>query len=238
MPDVWRVLVPVIALLAGLLIAITAHTARGTNLRAAGQNNLADLIRAAETKGSAAEAQVKQLQDQVAAATNDVAQTDRTIAGINAGAKPLEFPAGLDAVVGPGLTVVLDDSHEQITDPNVDPNTLVVHQSDMQAAVNALWAGGAEAMQVQDQRVIQTSAIRCVGNTLLLNGRVYSPPFTIAAVGDANRMRRALNASHNLSQYRKDAQSYGLRYSVDDKARLQIASYDAPIGLNYAKIGN
>ena len=36
----------------------------------------------------------------------------------------------------------------------------------------------------------------------------------------------------------KDAQSYGLRYSVDDKKELEIAAYDAPIGLNYAKIGN
>ena len=43
--------------------------------------------------------------------------------------------------------------------------------------VNALWAGGAEAMQIMDQRVISTSAVRCVGNTLILQGRVYSPPY-------------------------------------------------------------
>ena len=50
--------------------------------------------------------------------------------------------------------------------------------------VNALWAGGAEAMMLMDQRVISTSAVRCVGNTLLLQGRVYSPPFRITAIGD------------------------------------------------------
>jgi uncharacterized protein YlxW (UPF0749 family) len=237
-PGVWQVLVPVVALLAGLLIATTAHAARGTNLRSAGQNNLADLIREAETKGNSADSQVRQLQAQIAAATGDIARSDQTIAQIDANAKSLELPAGLVAVTGSGLTVVLDDSHEQFSTADVDPNTLVVHQSDMQAAVNALWAGGAEAMQVQDQRIIQTSAIRCVGNTLLLNGRVYSPPFTIAAIGDAQRMRKALDASHNLSQYRKDAESYGLRYSVDDKKSLPIAAYEAPIGLHYAKIGN
>lgn len=237
-PGVWRVLVPVVALLAGLLLATTAHAARGTNLRSAGQNNLADLIREAETKGNSADTQVRQLQAQIAAATGAVARSDQTIAQIDADAKRLELPAGLVAVSGSGLTVVLDDSHQQFDTADVDPNTLVVHQSDMQAVVNALWAGGAEAMQVQDQRIIQTSAIRCVGNTLLLNGRVYSPPFTIAAIGDTQRMRQALNASHNLSQYRKDAASYGLRYSVDDKKSLPIAAYEAPIGLNYAKIGN
>jgi uncharacterized protein YlxW (UPF0749 family) len=146
-------------------------------------------------------------------------------------------PAGLTAVSGPGLTVVLDDSHQTITDPNVDPNWLVVHQSDMQAAVNALWAGGAEALSVQDQRLIETSAIRCVGNTLLLNGKVYSPPFSISAIGPQSDMRRALDASKNLAQYRKDAKSYGLRYSVDNHDKINISAYEAPIGLDYAKIG-
>ncbi|MGX7677292.1 DUF881 domain-containing protein [Jatrophihabitans sp. DSM 45814] len=236
-PDVWTVLVPIVALLAGLLVVTTAHTARGTDLRSAGQTNLADLIRAAESRGAGEDAQVQQLQKSVADATAQLAKSDAGVAAINDAAKPLQQPVGLTAVSGPGLSVVLDDSHQNITDPNVDPNWLVVHQSDMQAAVNALWAGGAEAMQVQDQRLIATSAIRCVGNTLLLNGRVYSPPFTIAAIGPADAMRRALDSSHNLSEYRKDAASYGLRYSVNNENNLRIAAYDAPIALNYAKIG-
>ena len=52
-----------------------------------------------------------------------------------------------------------------------DNDDLVVHQGDVQAVVNALWAGGAEAMSIMDVRVISTSAVRCVGNTLLLHGR-------------------------------------------------------------------
>ncbi len=59
----------------------------------------------------------------------------------------------------------------------MSPDDLVVHQQDVQAVVNALWAGGADAVQVMDQRLLSTSAVRCVGNTLLLNGRVYSPPY-------------------------------------------------------------
>ncbi|UQX88574.1 DUF881 domain-containing protein [Jatrophihabitans telluris] len=235
--DVWTVLVPVVALLAGLLAATTAHTARGTDLRSAGRTDVADLVRAAEARGNGQDAQVKQLQAQVAADTNNLAVSDATIAAINTKAAPLRLPGGLIAVSGPGLTVVLDDSHQNITDPKVDPNWLVVHQSDMQAAVNALWAGGAEAIQVMDQRLIQTSAIRCVGNTLLLNGRVYSPPFTIAAIGPAPQLRRALDASVNLSQYRQDAQSYGLRYSVDNQKKISIGAYEAPIALDYASIG-
>ena len=64
------------------------------------------------------------------------------------------------------------------------PDDLVVHQQDVQAVVNALWRGGADGVQIMDQRLIATSAVRCVGNTLILQGRVYSPPYTITAVGD------------------------------------------------------
>ena len=75
---------------------------------------------------------------------------------------------------------------------DASPDDLVVHQQDIEAVLNALWSAGAEAIQMQDQRIIATSAPRCVGNTLLLNGRTYSPPYTITAVGDADAMQAAL----------------------------------------------
>lgn len=235
---IWQLLVPVVALLAGLLGATTAHTARGTDLRSAGRTNIPDLIRQAENRVSSDTDQLKRLQSEVAAETNRRAQSDATIAGINAGAAPLRVPAGLVPMIGPGLTLTLDDAHP--TDPITDPvaaNASVVHQSDMQAAVNAFWAGGAEAIMVMNQRLVQTSAVRCVGNTLLLNGRVFSPPFNIAAIGPADAMRSALDASTGMQQYRKDAQTYGLGYQLKSQDKISVPGYDAPIALSYASIG-
>jgi len=238
-PGLWQVLVPVVALLAGLLGATTAHTARGTDLRSAGRTNIPDLIRQAENRVAADNEQVKRLQGEVAAETNRLAQSDATIAGIDSAAAPLRVPAGLVPMAGPGLTLVLDDAHpaDPITDP-IAANASVVHQSDMQAAVNAFWAGGAEAIMVMNQRLVQTSAIRCVGNTLLLNGRVYSPPFSIAAIGPAAAMRQALDSSIGMRQYRKDAQTYGLGYDLKDQDRITVPGYDAPVALSYASIGS
>ena len=73
----------------------------------------------------------------------------------------------------------------------------------MQAVVNALWAGGAEAMMIQDQRIISTSAVRCVGNTLILQGRVYSPPYRIRAIGDPDALRRTLAAVADVACIRE-----------------------------------
>src|SRR6185437_12861986 len=113
--------------------------------------------------------------------------------------------AGLTALRGPGLTVRLDDAPRRADGSRpagARPDDLVVHQQDVQAVVNALWAGGAEAMTLMGVRVIATSAVRCVGNTLLLDGQVYSPPFEIAAIGDQVRLQRSLDDTEGVALFR------------------------------------
>ena len=85
--------------------------------------------------------------------------------------------------------------------------------------VNALWAGGAEAMVIMDIRVISTSAVRCVGNTLLLHGRVFSPPFEIKAIGDPGRLRAALDADAGVRAFREAARSSAWAISCDRAQR-------------------
>ena len=100
----------------------------------------------------------------------------------------------------------------------VSVDDVVVHQQDVQAVVNALWAAGAEAMTIQDQRVISTSAVRCVGNTLILRGRVYSPPFVVTAIGDQDALLAGLEKDPDVAVYREYVDRLGLGYHVE---RLQ-----------------
>ena len=80
-------------------------------------------------------------------------------------------------------------------DGDTTADQLVVHQQDIQAVVNALWSGGAEAMTLQKQRVVSTTGIKCVGNTVVLHGVPYAPPYVITAVGDVDAMQRPLDDS-------------------------------------------
>jgi uncharacterized protein YlxW (UPF0749 family) len=113
---------------------------------------------------------------------------------------------------------------------------LVVHQQDIQGVVNALWAGGARAIQIMDQRIVATSAVRCVGNTLILHGRVYSPPYVVSAVGDTGALRRALDESESVFNYTTYVEAFGLGWKVEDKKRLDTPGYTGPLGLEYAKV--
>jgi uncharacterized protein YlxW (UPF0749 family) len=231
----WTVLVPVVCLLAGFGFAAAARDSRGTEIRSPQTGNLAGLVRSAEADVQAADAQVERLQAQVSAATKDAGSKDARVAAAQAAAAQYLDPGGRSAMQGPGITVVLDDAPADPANDGVDPNQLVVHQSDLQAVVNALWAGGAEAMTIAGQRVIATSAVRCVGNTLLLNGDVYSPPFRVAAIGPYRTMQKLLDASQGVKNFKEAASFYGLGYTVGQEDRLELPAYKGPIGLTYAR---
>ena len=89
-------------------------------------------------------------------------------------------------------------------------NDYVVHQEDVEAVVNALWAGGAESMMIMDQRVLFNSAVICQGNVLLLQGKKYSPPFTVSAIGPTDAMIRALDDSNAVKLYKEYVSAFGL----------------------------
>ena len=230
----WRALVPVVCLVAGLGFAISIRESHGTDLRAPVNATLAGTVRSAEDRVHRLDRQVRLLQIEVNRTAKQAGRNDTAVARAQAKVTPELRPAGLTAVHGPGLEVVLDDAPGQPAGQTVDPNQLVVHQSDLQAVVNALWAGGAEALAIAGQRVIATSAVRCVGNTLLLNGEVFSPPFRVAAIGPSATMLNKLASSPGVKLFREAAEFYGLGYTVGRQGNVEVPAYTGSITLNYA----
>ena len=229
----WRVLVPVTALLAGLLFATSAATAAGTDLRGGRRTQLTDLITAERHNVDAQERSAGALRAEVARVQAVAAAGNSQVAAERARGDAVAEGAGLVAVTGPGVTVSLDDAPRRAGQPpaSSNPDDLVVHQQDVQAVVNALWAGGAEAMTLMGQRVISTSAVRCVGNTVVLHGRVYSPPFVVSAIGDPKRFRTALDQEPGVEFFRTFVDKYGLGYSVRTGKALKLPAYDGPLEL-------
>lgn len=235
----WSIIVPLVLLAAGFLFATTATTAQGTQLREDRRVALSDAIRQRKKDVAGVERQDAALRRQVDRDTRRQGRSDARVAEQQRRIRHRRPAAGLTAVHGPGLTVVLDDAPRQPDrelPPGATPDDVVVHQQDVQAVVNAMWAGGAEAMSIMGVRVVSTSAVRCVGNTLLLSGQVFSPPFRIVAIGDAARMRAALGRSPGVRAYRNAAADWGLGYDVSDTSDARLPAYDGSVGLSYAKV--
>lgn len=236
-PGPWSVLVPIVAVLAGILFATSGTVAQGRSLRsdAAG---LPDIIREQTQDNARMTGDLQKLTLEVDELTRDSAPGNTVIEGLKQKADALGVGAGRTAVEGPAVEVQLDDS--DLTSDRLPPgrtvDDIVVHQQDVQAVVNAFWAGGAEAMMIQDQRIIATSAIRCVGNTLILQGRVYSPPYRIRAIGDPDSLRDILGQSPEIQIYQEYVRAVGLGYDVTTHDSLEFPAYAGSITPEHATV--
>jgi uncharacterized protein YlxW (UPF0749 family) len=163
---------------------------------------------------------------------------DAALAAMQRRSAELAADAGLEPVHGPGLTVTLNDAQRDANGRfprDASPDDLVVHQQDIQAVLNALWSAGAEAIQMQDQRIIATSVPRCVGNTLLLNGRTYSPPYRVTAIGDATVMEAALAAAPLVILYKQYVVRFGLGYTEQVSPDVRIVGHTEPLRMHSAQ---
>lgn len=233
-----RLLTAAVFALAGLIFFTSFNTAKGTNIRTdASMLKLSDLIQERSHKNKELDSSNGSLRDDVEALAgrdNGLTKADR------ARLKALEKRAGTKKLRGKAVTVTLSDAPPGATAklpgyPEPQPNDLVIHQQDLQAVVNALWQGGARGIKVMDQRLISTSAVRCVGNTLILQGRVYSPPYKVTAVGDPDDLKKALAASPEIQNYMLYVNAYGLGWKVEDDGAVTLPGYSGTVDLHYAK---
>jgi uncharacterized protein YlxW (UPF0749 family) len=217
------------------MFALSAATARGTDLRSSG-GDLPGLIREQTRRNAQAAEQVRTLRSEVDRLSGAQAPGDLRVTQLTRQADKLMLSAGTEAVTGPTLQVTLTDAKSVPSQlpQGISVDDYVVHQQDVQAVVNALWQGGAESMMLMDQRVISTSAVRCVGNTLILQGRVYSPPYVITAMGDPAALRAALDSSPTVAIYRQWVDAVGLGYDVQSRREQTFPAYAGSINLQHA----
>jgi uncharacterized protein YlxW (UPF0749 family) len=232
----WRLGVPLVCLLAGLLLAATHGVSGGAEIRRSDAPRLVDLVREAQSSVNHLTAERNELANKIDSTHGR--SSDAALAAMLRRAAELAGEAGMDPVHGPGLVVTLQDAQRDANGRfprDASPDDLVVHQQDIQAVLNALWSAGAEAIQMQDQRIIATSVPRCVGNTLLLNGRTYSPPYTITAIGNAAAMQAALAAAPLVILYKQYVVRFGLGYHEDVKPDVQIVGHSEPVRTHFAQ---
>lgn len=213
-----------VAFVAGVLFATSATVFAGQE--SSGPRDLRGLVAAESKRLAERNSEVEQLRAEVQLLQESL---DVVVVPPTAGET---LALGLEAVHGPGLRVTLDDAPPGAV--SEIPDDLVVHQQDLQGVVNALWVGGADAISIQGQRVVSTTAVRCVGNVLLLHGRTYSPPYVIEAIGDVDALTAAIDADPAVQLYRDYVDAFGLGWSLEEVADLTLPAYSGARTLNYA----
>lgn len=231
----WRLAVPLAMAAAGALFVTSAISSDGTELRSANS----DLDTLIQERADAVGAMRDDVSD-VRAGNRDIANSvdEESVNEQRDRSEQLMPGTGFTPVNGPGIRIALSDAPRESDDDGIDPNLLVVHQQDIQAFVNALWTGGAEAVSLQNQRLISTTGIKCVGNTVVLDGVPYAPPYVIEAIGDVPQMQAALDASTAVNVYEDYVQQYELGLETDVDAAMDIPAYGNAPDLSYAEVAD
>jgi len=144
----------------------------------------------------------------------------------------LKMAAGLIPLNGEGLKIILGDSEQKLKDYE-DPIFYVVHYDQLELLVNELWAAGAEAIAVNDNRIANSSGFSCAGSTILVDTKRIAPPYTIEVIGDPDNLKNALMMPGGFVE--QQILSFNLKFVVEKMDQLVIPAYKGSLTFEHAQ---
>lgn len=239
MGEIWMTNKKAIALVLGIMcfaltagICIQVKTVKNTNSTSSKnyeENNLrAEVLKYKEKYDNLIKETEKvdaQLQEQIESATKNNSELEESKNQINDGNKMI----GLTEVTGPGITITLADSDIDSTSV-LNSSDLLIHDIDLLKVVNELKNAGAEAISINNQRVILTTPIICGGNIININGEKIGSPFEIKAIGSPEALANLSRPGGWLSKL----EERGIKVSTPKKSNsITIPKYSGVLNFKY-----
>ncbi|MCL5291764.1 MAG: DUF881 domain-containing protein [Actinobacteria bacterium] len=235
----WHLSLVVVCLVLGLLLATSFNTqerARKLSQTPRKQELIAK-IRQLERERDAERSRIAELRSLVSERETRATSSEGNLGEYKRDLDLLKFEAGLTRVKGQGLHITLADNPEPPKGlPAGDVNNYIIHDYDLRQVVNALWSGGAEAISINGERLVNTTAVRCAGNTILVNSTRLASPYLISAIGDQKRMEEALKNTKEANNFMNEvARTFGLVATVERKS-LVLPSYSGSLYFKESKV--
>ena len=143
----------------------------------------------------------------------------------------LQLLAGTTEVEGAGIEIVLDDSNIP-KKANENPNLYIIHDEDLLRVLNELRASGAEAISLNDQRIVAMSEVRCAGPTVSVNNVRSAPPYVIKAIGAPKTLTSALRLRGGVVE---TFEFWGIPVKITAADKVHIPALKAPRNFEYAQ---
>lgn len=138
---------------------------------------------------------------------------------------------GLTELKDSGVVITMDDSKTGLG--TIDS---ITHAADLRDLVNFLWAQGAQAISINEERIVFPTSIDCIVNTILINSTKTTPPFTLKAIDNSDKIIEALNNENNLKDIHKRVKTEGLIFEVRKEKEITISAYDGSFTIEETKI--
>ena len=221
------------------LIAIQLKTIKNASITVGDsftENSLRDEVLRYKEQYDNSYRELKKAQEELEKERQKAAKKDESSSKTEAELQENNKILGLTDVSGQGLIVTLQDNQ------NVTLETIgildnisyyLVHDEDLRIIVNELKNAGAEAISINDQRIVSTTSITCDGNVILVNNIKLSSPFVIKAIGNSASLSGALLRPGG---YIETLNSTGIITNVKRSENIKILKYDGVISSKYLKI--
>ena len=221
------------AVLFGLLVSVQWRTQAERNELTVRYNTpLLDAAKTLQNEQSALKVTLAELraeldQIQTSASTQSDAAKD-----LQSRIDGLKTVAGLNERAGDGVEIVLDDARGAAAAKDVEKS--ICHNTDLTDIVNQAWRGGAEAIAINDERIVGSSSIYCVGSTIMVNGTLMSPPFKVLVIGPQNELLATYDDPTQLRDIKQRRDIYGLGFRVSRATGLHLPPYRGALNVRFA----
>mgnify|MGYP003301711283 CR=1 FL=1 len=219
------------ALTFGIAVQIKTVNGTGTTVSTnSKENELRDAVLKAKEKYDNLYEDLERMESQLEAERTNSTQNNTELAELENTIKEGNKVLGLSEVTGDGIIITLNDS--QTNNWYMDPNELIVHDIDLIKIVNELKSVGAEAISINGQRIITTSAIECDGNVIMINGEKIGAPFEIKAIGFPETLIN-INIFGGYVYHLREERSLEVTVAKSDKEKITIPKYSGVIKYEY-----
>jgi uncharacterized protein YlxW (UPF0749 family) len=221
------------AVVLGILVSVQWSVASGRSTASADQ--LDSIIRQLELEQQELKKTVGRLRERLDTHPDQRTANADMLQGLRAELLSQKALAGLLEVRGAGVQVILDDSERFQLGNEED---LLIHDYDLRDVINLLWMAGAEAVAVNEERVVGTTSLYCVGSTILVNDTRLSPPYHVKAIGDSVRLQDHLRNPGYLRELKARSARYGVQIESVPVGMMTLPAYQGSLPYRFAQPGS
>jgi uncharacterized protein YlxW (UPF0749 family) len=221
------------AVLFGLLVTVQWRSQNERSELTVRYNTpLIDAANALQNEQNDLKAQLAQLRARLDEIQSNASTQGGTAREVQARLDDLKVRAGLTARTGDGVMVQLDDARNvSVTSQSLDRS--ICHSTDLTDIVNTAWKGGADAIAINDERIVSSSSVYCVGSTIMVNGTLMSPPFNVTVIGPQNALLSAFDDPNQLQDIKQRRDVQGLGFRVTRASALHVPGYTGALNVRY-----
>ncbi|HHT64179.1 MAG: DUF881 domain-containing protein [Bacillota bacterium] len=237
----WKKYLPITiaCLITGLLLtsALRAQTALDDEGKTNKNQTLIDIINNLEAETKVLEETIDSLRSQIENIQNkETPGQQGYVVSLQDQIQQLKLRSGQTNVSGPGIVIVLDDNVSgaetaRINNPDLyNPEDFIVHDKSLLYLISAI-RGKAEALAINDQRLVASSDIRCVGTVIMVNSSRLAPPYEIKAIGNPDLLEEAvLNSEEYYFLKSKD-----MPVTITKVEDISLPAYKGSTTINYTE---